>query len=54
MGKIVPKVALEARKVFFRIRVSQQLPEDTTHPKLGVGAKSKNHLISVWLPEPPL
>lgn len=41
------------RKVFFRSRVSQQLPEDTTHPKLGVGTKSKNQLISVWLPEPP-
>lgn len=40
-------------KVFFRSRVSQQLPEDTTHPKLGVGTKSNNQLISVWLPEPP-
>lgn len=40
-------------KVFFRSRVSQQLPEDTTHPKLGVGTKLNNQLISVWLPEPP-
>lgn len=41
------------RKVFFKIRVSQQLPEDTTHPKLGVGTKLQKQLISVWLPEPP-
>lgn len=40
-------------KVFFRSRVSQQLPEDTTHPELGVGTKLNNQLISVWLPEPP-
>lgn len=40
-------------KVFFRSRVSQQLLEDTTHPKLGVGTKLNNQLISVWLPEPP-
>lgn len=36
-------------KVFFKIKVAQQLPEDTTHPKLGVGTKLKNQLSSVWL-----